>query len=987
MIKLVGVNKFFNKGRENEIHVVNDLTLELGERGMVAIFGKSGCGKTTLLNLLGGLDTAENGEILIGSKPISEDTDAKRNKHIGYVFQNYNLSRGETCYDNISASLRLCGMKDEAEIRKRVYASLRCVGMENYAMRMPDTLSGGQQQRIAIARAIVKNPPVILADEPTGNLDSANTVMIMDLLKKISREHLVILVTHEENLVDYYCDRVIELSDGKIISDRENLSAFGLKTRDKNDIFLGELDKVEYENENAVIEYYGDSPLSPIKLKIINSGGRLFLKLDTDTVQFIDEASEIKLRDGVFEADNTGGAGADALDLSELPPIKNGKCGRLFSLKSSIKSGYRENFKKEKRGKRALRRCMALFSAVVVFMSALFGTAFRDISKAEGSYNHNVFYLYTPDGTVSDKLLAANEDTTGIDYIRLVSATPSGDSSIYFHTGSFETFKNNGFSSSFGTNAVFLAESLAKDLPLLSGKRELGESEILITSKVADELVELSTLGYIKKREDLLGLISLMMINGRSVSIAGIVESEESSVYFNEMTIAKYTNSTVGTPFIKLASDYSLTANDGECILAVRSARDGVEYPKVSDSLKINGIPLTLTEIRADSENYGAWLKKNGIEKLDSHTEYFLAEIKKENPTVTDENVLNSLVSQRANERYFEFYDYYYSEFKSYLNETYFFRRGEFYLWLYFEKNIEKAKYNLLPEEYYQALCYKDKEGKYPTKEEFNTLKYTLPLIINDLAEYEKLYFDEFNAYSYSSPNIYSSVYLLSEKDFMEATRRLGETHPSAKPDDIYLYSKDIAIDSEITVYDSSINYTLIHSTSPEKTAAFLKESFSDLNTPYDYMPTLLTPDDVRENVISESVDRILRNLLTLAVVLTLMCLCMYFIMRSALMKRTREIGIMRAIGVSKRNLTFKFFIESAVISSLTICLGFIISSAFILLCTAASPLVSEIFYYPAWLCVSVFCLINLMAILFGILPLIILLRKTPSEILSKYDI
>ena len=985
MIKIRGVNKFFNKGRENEIHVVNNLTLELSECGMVAIFGKSGCGKTTLLNLLGGLDTAENGEILIDGKPLSEDTDAKRNKYIGYVFQNYNLSRGETCYDNIAAALRLCGMNDEGEIKKRVYASLRCVGMENYAMRMPDTLSGGQQQRIAIARAIVKNPPVILADEPTGNLDSANTVMIMDLLKKISREHLVILVTHEENLVHYYCDRVIELSDGKIISDKENLSASGLKKRDKNDIFLGELDKVEYENENAIVEYYGDAPLSPIKLKIINSGGRLFLKLDTDTVQFIDEASEIKLRDGVFLEDNAEDAGADALDLSELPPIKSGKCGKLFSLKSSIKSGYKENFKKEKRGKRALRRCMALFCAVVVFMSALFGTAFRDISKAEGSYNHNVFYLYTPDGAVSDKLLAADEDVSGIDYIRLINSIPNGDSSIYFRTGSFETFKDSYFSSSFGTNAVFLDETLAKDLPLLAGKRELGESEILITSKVADELVELSTLGYIKKREDLLGLISLMMVNGRSVSIAGIVDSEESSVYFSEITMAKYTNSTANTPFIKLASDYGLSVDEGECILAVRSARYGVEYPKISEDIKINGIPLTLTEIRAGSENYGEWLKKNGIEKLDSHTAYFLAEIKKENPTVTDENTLNTLVSKRVNERYFEFYDYYYSEFESYLNEIYFFQRGEFYLWLYFEKNIEKAKYSLLPEEYYQALRYKDQEGRYPTKEEFNALEHSL--LINDLLEYEKLYFDEFNAYSYSSPNIYSSVYLLSEKDFIEATRRLGETHPSAKSDDTYVTSKDIAIDSEVTVYDSSTHYTLIHSINPEKTAAFLKEKFADLNAPYDYMPTILTPDDVKESAINESVDRILRNLLTLAVVLTLMCLCMYFIMRSALMKRIKEIGIMRAIGVSKKNLTFKFFIESSVISSLTICLGFIISSAFIFLCTTASPLVSEIFYYPAWLCVSVFCLVNLMAILFGVLPLIILLRKTPSEILAKYDV
>ena len=282
-------------------------------------------------------------------------------------------------------------------------------------------------------------------------------------------------------------------------------------------------------------------------------------------------------------------------------------------------------------------------------------------------------------------------------------------------------------------------------------------------------------------------------------------------------------------------------------------------------------------------------------------------------------------------------------------------------------------------------MRYKDQEGRYPTKEEFNALEHSL--LINDLLEYEKLYFDEFNAYSYSSPNIYSSVYLLSEKDFIEATRRLGETHPSAKSDDTYVTSKDIAIDSEVTVYDSSTHYTLIHSINPEKTAAFLKEKFADLNTPYDYMPTILTPDDVKESAINESVDRILRNLLTLAVVLTLMCLCMYFIMRSALMKRIKEIGIMRAIGVSKKNLTFKFFIESSVISSLTICLGFIISSAFIFLCATASPLVSEIFYYPAWLCVSVFCLVNLMAILFGVLPLIILLRKTPSEILAKYDI
>ena len=216
MISVKGLDKFFNRGKQNEVHVINDVSLTLPEKGMVAVFGKSGCGKTTLLNVIGGLDGFSSGEVLIEGKSIREKTDDIRNEYIGYIFQNYNLISSESCFDNVAAALRLCGMRDEVEIEKRTMAALRGVGMESYRRRTPDTLSGGQQQRIAIARAIVKSPRIILADEPTGNLDEANTVMIMDLLKAISKEHLVILVTHEANLVDYYCDTVIELSVGKI---------------------------------------------------------------------------------------------------------------------------------------------------------------------------------------------------------------------------------------------------------------------------------------------------------------------------------------------------------------------------------------------------------------------------------------------------------------------------------------------------------------------------------------------------------------------------------------------------------------------------------------------------------------------------------------------------------------------------------------------------------------------------------------------------
>ena len=239
-------------------------------------------------------------------------------------------------------------MTDEEKIKERVMAALANVGMENYHSRTPDTLSGGQQQRIAIARAIVKNPRIILADEPTGNLDEANTVMIMDLLKEISREHLVLLVTHEANLVDYYCDTVVELSDGKVQSVRSNSGAEGYAARSKNDIYLGELERTDISDGNAEIEFYGNAPDTPVSLTIVNDGGKLYVRINTPKVQILDAASEVKLREGVYEEATEKKQSASKIDMSKLPVFEGTRFGRLFGFKSAVKSGYSENFKKGK---------------------------------------------------------------------------------------------------------------------------------------------------------------------------------------------------------------------------------------------------------------------------------------------------------------------------------------------------------------------------------------------------------------------------------------------------------------------------------------------------------------------------------------------------------------------------------------------------------------------------------------------------------------
>ena len=227
MINIENVNKYFNKGKKNQIHVINNTTLSLEDSGLVALLGPSGSGKTTLLNAIGGLDKVNKGNIYINGKKITSKSSYKvdkiRNLNIGYIFQDYKLLDNLTVYENVAIVLKMLGIKDKEEIKKRVTYVLEKLNIYRYRNRPADMLSGGERQRVAIARAIVKDPDIIIADEPTGNLDSANTIEIMNIIKSISKDRLVILVTHEKELAMFYATRIIELEDGIIIKDYENI--------------------------------------------------------------------------------------------------------------------------------------------------------------------------------------------------------------------------------------------------------------------------------------------------------------------------------------------------------------------------------------------------------------------------------------------------------------------------------------------------------------------------------------------------------------------------------------------------------------------------------------------------------------------------------------------------------------------------------------------------------------------------------------------
>lgn len=220
-IKVENIVKTFNQHSRNANKVLKGVSFELPEKGLTCIFGKSGSGKTTLLNIIGGLEKADSGKVYIDGECTSGKTDKIRNAKIGFIFQNYYLEKGYTIAEILRNQMIIAGFKDEKEIARRTEEALKLVDMERFKNKLGDALSGGQQQRVAIARAIVKGSDVILADEPTGNLDAENTMKVMDILKEISKTQLVVIVTHEVSLIKKYADSHIKIVDGELVEDGE----------------------------------------------------------------------------------------------------------------------------------------------------------------------------------------------------------------------------------------------------------------------------------------------------------------------------------------------------------------------------------------------------------------------------------------------------------------------------------------------------------------------------------------------------------------------------------------------------------------------------------------------------------------------------------------------------------------------------------------------------------------------------------------------
>ena len=279
MLRLKNIVKDYITGEET-VHALKGVSINFRANEFVSILGQSGCGKTTLLNIVGGLDKYTDGDLIIKGKSTKKyrdrDWDTYRNHSIGFVFQSYNLIMHQNVLSNVELALTLSGVS-KSERRKRAKEVLEKVGLGKQIHKKPNQLSGGQMQRVAIARALINDPEILLADEPTGALDTETSVQIMDLLKEIADDRLVIMVTHNPELAEKYSTRIIKLLDGEV-------------TDDSN----------PYEDEEAEKENYGKNSISSAK----KTKDKYAKQTDDAAKEKIDKATEEKEEKTAKEKDD-----------------------------------------------------------------------------------------------------------------------------------------------------------------------------------------------------------------------------------------------------------------------------------------------------------------------------------------------------------------------------------------------------------------------------------------------------------------------------------------------------------------------------------------------------------------------------------------------------------------------------------------------------------------------------------------------------------
>ena len=522
MIKIEKIDKYFNKFKKNKIHVINNTSLEFESNGLVALLGPSGSGKTTLLNVIGGLDKVRKGNIFINGEKITKKfqghVDRVRNLNIGYIFQDYKLIEDMSVYDNVALVLKMIGIKDKEEIDKRITYVLEKTGMLRYKKRPCSMLSGGERQRVGIARAIVKNPSIIIADEPTGNLDSKNSVEIMNIIKAISKDKLVILVTHEVNLAKFYASRIIELEDGKIIDDYKNENEKDLDYEIGNTLYLKDYKYQENINQTKV---YSNSKID-LNVSIVISNNNIYIKTNDDRkIEVIDEESSIEMIDDHFKNITKEEALKYQFDFNSI--INNSKLtySSIFYPISFITIGFKKVFNYSIL-KKILLGGFFLSGIFILFAFSSIAASLKIEDKNFLKINKNYLTVEAKKIRLDDYLNIENK--LNADYIIPTNSIVN----LKLKTDDFYQFNNY---------ELFLEGSLTdidfiKNDNLIIGKMPLNDNEILVDKMVIESVIkqENAQMMGLRSSKDFLDR-EIIIPNMDNMKIVGIINSNNPSIY------------------------------------------------------------------------------------------------------------------------------------------------------------------------------------------------------------------------------------------------------------------------------------------------------------------------------------------------------------------------------------------------------------------------------------------------------------------------
>lgn len=534
MIRLEKINKYFFKNKKNQIHVINDTSLELPEKGLVTLLGPSGSGKTTLLNVIGGLDNFDSGTLIIDDLKLTKSNYNKiesiRNTEIGYVFQDYKLIDEMSVFDNVALSLKMCGLKDKEEITKRVNEILNLLGIYRYRNRKAAMLSGGERQRVSIARAIVKNPRIVICDEPTGNLDSKKTVEIMNIIKAISKSRLVLLVSHESDIAKFYSDQIIEIKDGKIVANYQNEVDGELNYEIANKIYLKDIkNHYNFKDKGIDINVYSNED-EKIKINLVIRNNNIYIETNNvDNAELINEDSSFELINEHYKGLEKSSINEQSFDIKDIP---NKKRTSIYGFWSMLKVGWHNMFKTN-RMKKVTLICTALSAALVLYAASVY-LGVREVHKED--------YLQIDESYLSVRLDPTKDDTYG-----LYETLKNRDDINHVQTIEYS------FNLSFPLNVYYQAQSTSSfyNSTSMSSKNIINESDIIygkLTDNPDEVVIDLTIYDGkygLKDEVKIAGILNFKELVGKKIyadhdkeyTITGIVDKKNNTIYFNNEEI------------------------------------------------------------------------------------------------------------------------------------------------------------------------------------------------------------------------------------------------------------------------------------------------------------------------------------------------------------------------------------------------------------------------------------------------------------------